>query len=102
LLALGLAAGAGLVSTVALVAQTKNPLVPGTRTVVLAHNAYPDHGKFSDRLDRAVAAGTPFVVEEDLAWVDGKSLLIHGAQNAASDDPTMESYFFPKVRPLME
>jgi hypothetical protein len=75
---------------------------PGSRTVVLAHNAYPDHGKYGDRLDRVVGTGRPFVVEEDLSWLDGKSLLIHGAKNVGGDDPTLDSYFFPKVRPLME
>jgi len=75
---------------------------PGSRTQMLAHNAFPDHGKYSDRLDQAIAAGVPFVVEEDLGWVDGRSLLIHGPKAVSSDDPTIESYFFPKVRPLME
>jgi len=75
---------------------------PGARTLVLAHNAYPDHGKYTDRLDRAIASGFPFVVEEDLAWVDGKSLLVHGAKNASPDDPMLETYFFPKVKPIME
>jgi len=26
---------------------------PATRTQVLSHNAFPDHGKFADRLDAA-------------------------------------------------
>uniref|UniRef100_A0A372IRZ3 Uncharacterized protein n=1 Tax=Paracidobacterium acidisoli TaxID=2303751 RepID=A0A372IRZ3_9BACT len=77
-------------------------MTPGARTILLAHNAYPDHGKYEDRLDRAIATGVPFVVEEDLAWIDGKSLLIHGAKNASGEDPTLESYFFPKIKPLIE
>jgi hypothetical protein len=40
---------------------------PAARTQVLAHNAYPDHGKYADRLDRVIASGMPFAVEEDLA-----------------------------------
>ncbi len=75
---------------------------PGTRTLVLSHNAYPDHGKFTDRLDRAIAAGVPFATEQDLAWVDGKSLMVHGAKNVSSDDPTLDSYFIPRVKPLIE
>lgn len=78
------------------------PVTPAARTLVLAHNAYPDHGRYADRLDRALASGQPLIVEEDLAWVDGRSLLIHGAKNAAAEDPTLETYFFPKVRPLIE
>ena len=75
---------------------------PGARTIMLAHNAYPDHGKYEDRLDRALSSGQPFAVEEDLAWTDGQSLLIHGAKNVSGGDPTLDSYFFPKVRPIIE
>ncbi|QHN02597.1 hypothetical protein FTO74_03830 [Granulicella sp. WH15] len=77
-------------------------VAPGVRTQVLAHNAYPDHGKYEDRLDRALASGMPLAIEEDLAWLDGRSVVIHGAKNASAQDPTLESYLFPKVRPLME
>ncbi len=77
-------------------------VAPDVRTIVLAHNAYPDHGKYADRLDRAISSGQPFAVEEDLSWTDGKSLMIHGAKNVGGDDPTLESYFFPKIRPVIE
>jgi len=75
---------------------------PGSRTLMLAHNAYPDHGKFAERIDQALATGHPVVVEQDLSWIDGKSLMIHGAKNASGDDPTLETYFFPKVKPIIE
>lgn len=75
---------------------------PASRIEPLSHNAYPDHGKYTDRLDRTLAAGLPVAIEEDLAWVDGKSLMIHGAKNETSDDPSLESYFIPKVKPIME
>ena len=87
---------------IALAAVPANTFTPGVRTQVLSHNAYPDHGKYADRLDRSLAVGFPVIIEEDLAWVDGKSLLIHGARNASPDDPTMDGYFFPKVKPIME
>jgi hypothetical protein len=77
-------------------------VAPGARTIELAHNAYPDHGKYADRLDRALASGQPFAVEEDLSWTDSRSLLIHGAKNVSGEDPTLESYFFPKVQPVIE
>ncbi len=83
-------------------ASDSTQFAPGSRIEILAHNAYPDHGKYEDRLDRAIASGTPFVIEEDLAWVDGKSLLIHGSKNVAAEDPTLEAYFFSKVKPMME
>lgn len=84
-----------------LIAKVGNTsFTPGSRMQILAHNAYPDHEKYGDRLDRAIASGVPFVVEEDLAWIDGKSLLIHGTKNvSSSDDPTLDSYFFPKCGP---
>jgi hypothetical protein len=93
-------AAAALILTAAVAASLT--YAPGSRIQILSHNAYPDHGKFADRLDRAIAAGVPFAVEEDLAWIDGRSLVIHGAKNASPDDPTLESYFFPKVKPIME
>ena len=99
---IGLCGVAGLILAGTVAAKLKNTYAPGSRVAILAHNAYPDHGKYGDRLDRAITAGVPFVVEEDLAWVEGKSLLIHGAKNLTADDPTLESYFFPKVQPIME
>jgi len=92
---------ASLVLATVAFAQHSN-VTPGARTLMLAHNAYPDHGKYTDRLDRALASGHPFVVEEDLSWIDGKSLMIHGAKNVSGDDPTLETYFFPTVKPVIE
>ena len=95
-------AATAVLGSVAAAAAISGNFTPSARTLMLAHNAYPDRGKYGDRLDRAISAGMPFAVEEDLAWVDGKSLLIHGSKSAGKDDPTMESYFFPKVRPVIE
>ena len=94
--------GAALVLAATFAISAGKAFAPGSRTVVWAHNAFPDHGKYSDRLDRALAAGMPLMIEEDLAWVDGKSLLIHGPKNVSTDDPTLDSYFFTKIRPVME
>jgi hypothetical protein len=100
LIAIG--AVAATVLTVAGAASMTGAFGPGSRIVILSHNAYPDHGRYADRLDRAIAAGLPFATEQDLAWIDGKSLEIHGAKNASGDDPTLETYFFPKVKPIIE
>jgi hypothetical protein len=97
-----LVASSVLIAAPVLLAASRTTVTPGTRTVILAHNAYPDHGKYSDRLDRAIASGTPFMVEEDLAWVDGHSLICHGAKNSTPGDPTLETFFFPRIQPLME
>jgi hypothetical protein len=93
---------AGLLASTVFAAKVQSPFTPGARTLMLAHNAYPDQGKYTDRLDRAIASGTPFVVEQDLVWVDGRSLMVHNAKFAAADSPTLETYFFPKVAPVVE
>jgi len=98
---IALIASTGLLLTIAVGAKLQT-YAPASRTQMLAHNAFPDHGKYADRLDLAIAAGVPFAVEEDLGWVDGHSWLIHGPKAVSNDDPTIESYFFPKVRPIME
>src|ERR1700754_4118819 len=77
-------------------------VAPGSRTLILSHNAFPDHGKYANRLDRAIAAGMPFAVEEDLGWVEGRSLLIHGPKAASANDPTIQDYFFARVAPIVE
>src|SRR5215475_4134042 len=92
----------GAAALIALAAGPTNNYTPGSRIQVLSHNAFPDHGKYGDRLDRTLASGLPVAVEQDLAWVDGKSLLIHGPKAVGQDDPTLESYFIPKVKPIME
>jgi len=97
---IAISAAVGVILTVA--GAANNSFGPGSRIVILSHNAYPDHGKYADRLDRAIAAGLPFATEQDLAWIDGKSLEIHGAKNSSGDDPTLETYFFPKVKPIVE
>jgi hypothetical protein len=98
---LAFCAGA-LALTIVAAPKTGTTYVPGSRTVILSHNAFPDHGKYADRLDRAIGAGVPFAVEEDLGWVDGRSLLIHGPKAASTNDPSIESYFFAKVAPIVE
>jgi hypothetical protein len=82
-------------------------LRPGTRVLLDAHNAYPEHGKWSDRLARALATGLPLAIEQDLVWVRdprtglGRSVLSHGGQITGAE-PTLEEYFFGQIRPLVE
>jgi len=86
---------------------------PGTRVLLDAHNCYPYHGRWSDRLDRALSTGTPLAVEQDLIWFRdpssgrGRSLVAHDepdkpALGLTGDEPTMKAYFFERVRPIME
>jgi hypothetical protein len=77
------------------------------RPVLDAHNCYPYDGKFSDRIDRALKAGFPVSIEQDLAWyVDpasgkGRVVLDHAAAATAAD-PTLQEYFFEHIRPIIE
>jgi hypothetical protein len=80
---------------------------PGSRTVMDAHNCYPYFEWWGDRIDRALSAGTPLAIEQDLAWhTDPKtgrswSVVTHG-QPTSGTEPTMDQYFFERVRPIVE
>jgi hypothetical protein len=82
-------------------------LHPGSRTVMDAHNCYPYSEWWGDRIDRALSAGTPLAIEQDLAWhTDPKtgrswSVVTHG-EPTYGNEPTMEQYFFERVRPVVE
>jgi hypothetical protein len=82
-------------------------IAPGSRTVMDAHNCYPYFEWWGDRIDRALSAGTPLAIEQDLAWhTDAKSgrswsVVTHG-ESTTGQEPTMERYFFEKVRPIVE
>jgi hypothetical protein len=76
-------------------------------TVLDAHNCYPYDGRWADRVDRALHTGFPVAIEQDLAWfVDpasgkGRVVVSHSAQPTAVD-PEERTYFFEKVRPIIE
>ena len=78
-----------------------------SRSLLHAHNCYPDEGRWADRIDRALATGLrPLVIEQDVAWVagadgSGRSVVAHDAP-ATGREPTLESYFFDKLRPVMD
>jgi hypothetical protein len=80
---------------------------PGSRTVMDAHNCYPYYEWWHDRIDRALSAGAPLAIEQDLYWYtdrdSGKSwsIVAHG-EPISGREPTMEHYFFDRVRPIVE
>jgi hypothetical protein len=80
---------------------------PGARTVMDAHNCYPYFEWWGDRIDRALSVGTPVAIEQDLAWhTDPKtgrswSVVTHG-DPTYGNEPTMDQYFFSRVRPIVE
>jgi hypothetical protein len=86
----------------------KHPFRPGERVVLNAHNCYPEQGKYADRIDRALSTGLPVSIELDLAWHrdpenagKGWSVVSHETKTHG-DEPTLEQYFFEKVKPLVE
>jgi len=97
----------GLTSLVLARAPMPNAAHPGARSVMDAHNCYPYFGWWNDRIDRALSAGTPLAIEQDLLWYTDKrtgqsrSIVTHGVPSTGHE-PNMRDYFFGKVRPVVE
>jgi hypothetical protein len=91
--------------TLALPAAQPRPLFTGS--LLHAHNCYPDNGRWTDRLDRALStAPRPIAIEQDVAWFEdnggrGRSVVTHNLP-ATGAEPTLEAHFFDRVRPLMD
>ncbi len=90
--------------------QTEQPSaqsLPGERVLMDAHNCYPYDGKWADRISRALSAGTPLAIEQDLALYhdpkthSAKVVVSHKAE-VDGTEPTLESYFFETIRPIVE
>lgn len=77
------------------------------RPVLDAHNCYPYEGKWSDRLDRALATGYPVGIEQDVAWAlspgsdIGRPVVSHTPKTTGAE-PALRDYFFEHVRPRVE
>src|ERR1035437_4870474 len=89
------------------ISATAQQPVPGSCSVMDAHNCYPYFEWWYDRIDRALSVGTPLAIEQDLAWhTDPKtgrswSVVTHG-EPTYGIEPTMVQYFFERVRPIVE
>jgi hypothetical protein len=81
--------------------------LPGSRVLLDAHNCYPYHGQWADRLDRALETGVPLAIEQDLAWYSdaatGKawSIVAHN-EPLTGEEPTLRTHFFERLRPVVE
>jgi len=79
---------------------------PGRRVMLDAHNAYPQNDRWRDRIDRALSTGRPVAIEQDLYWRrdrDGRFEVVVAHDKSELDRaPTLEVYFFQRIRPLME
>lgn len=86
--------------------QSADPMFGG-RSLVHAHNAYPEEGQWADRIDRALAIGqVPAVIEQDIAYSPGRtaedrSVVAHDAKLHAGA-PSLRRHFFDRVQPLIE
>ncbi|MCI0419724.1 MAG: hypothetical protein L0312_10960 [Acidobacteria bacterium] len=89
------------------IAAEHSSYLPGERVLLDAHNCYPEHGQWTDRLERALKAGLPLAVEQDLVWYTNKgtgrswSIVAHNAPYVG-DEPTLKNYFFERIRPIVE
>lgn len=79
---------------------------PGQRVMLDAHNAYPQNDRWRDRIDRALATGLPVAIEQDLYWRKDRKqrleiVVAHDTSEIRSA-PTLEAYFFQRIRPIVE
>jgi hypothetical protein len=105
--AICLAVAIALSGTIGSTQTSQGAAHPGARSIMDAHNCYPYFEWWHDRIDRALAAGTPLAIEQDLLWhQDAKtgkawSVVSHGAPSTGTE-PTLREYFFERIRPLIE
>jgi hypothetical protein len=87
-------------------ASAQRSFLPGSRSVMDAHNCYPYFEWWSDRIDRALSVGTPLAIEQDPYWYSDPqtgrswSVVAHGAP-LTGGEPTLEHYFFDRIRPII-
>lgn len=99
-LTLILLAAVGLGST----QDDPKPQLLGGRTRLDAHNAYTEEGKYSDRIDRALATRLlPLVIEQDVAYASAsrQSVVSHDT-TLDGTEPALERYFFDRIKPIAE
>lgn len=86
-------------------AQSLAGYEPGRRVLLDAHNAYPYQGRWGDRVERALATGTPLAIEQDLIWrpatatSPARSVVSHGEPFTGSE-PSLRD-FFESLRPIV-
>src|SRR5262245_55844883 len=89
-------------------APAASKLAIGHGSLLHAHNCYPERGQWGDRIERALSTGpSPIAIEQDVMWVapaagrPGRSVVAHDTP-PVGDEPTLEQYFFERVRPIVE
>jgi hypothetical protein len=81
--------------------------LPGSRVLLDAHNCYPYHGQWTDRIDRALKTGLPLAIEQDLVWYTDQSTgrswsIVAHNEPFSGGEPTLKNYLFERIRPLIE
>ena len=66
-----------------------------------AHNAYPYQGQWADRIDRALATGTPLAIEQDLVWHPSAHSIVSHGEPFTGQEPTLRD-FFERIRPIVD
>jgi len=86
-------------------AQSPAGYEPGRRVLLDAHNAYPYQGRWGDRVERALATGTPLAIEQDLIWrpatatTPAHSVVSHG-EPFTGTEPSLRD-FLESLRPIV-
>jgi hypothetical protein len=99
------ATGAALVAP--LHAELSRVASPGGRVLLDAHNCYPEHDHWADRIERALSNGTPIAIEQDLVWIkdpntgEFRSVLAHNPPYTGHE-PILKEHFFERIRPIVE
>jgi hypothetical protein len=92
--------------SIAVQAQQPGYLLPPGRSLLHAHNCYPERGLFTDRIDRALkTAVSPIVIEQDLALAmrNGTPVsVVSHEPELTGNEPTLEDYFFKRVQPVLD
>jgi hypothetical protein len=74
----------------AIAAQSPAPTMFHGRSLLNAHNAYPDEGQWKDRFDRAMATGSmPIVIEQDVAYDPQRGAVVSHDAELDGSEPTL-------------
>lgn len=99
-------ASSALTLCVALAGAQQPRFLPGGRVLLDAHNAYPEKGRWHDRIDRALATGLPVAIEQDLAWCEvapgRREPVVSHEPTCEGGEPTLAVHLFERIRPVME
>lgn len=76
----------------------------GGRSILDAHNAYPEEGQYRDRLARAISTGlAPLGIEQDVAYQPNtRQVVVSHDTTLDGSEPTLEQHFFARLKPLLD